>query len=319
MKSFLSVIICTHNPRHDYLDKVLDSLRTQTLPVEKWELLLIDNASDKILSSEIDLSWHPQSRHIREEKLGLTSARLRGIQEAGAETLVFVDDDNVLDLDYLEVTLQISKDYSFIGAWGGQIRGEFEVTPPEWTEPYWKYLAIRKFDQNKWSNLLNQHDTTPCGAGMCVRKIVAEKYANLTQNDSRRLYLDRQGLDHKAQILLSCGDTDLAFTACDIGLGTGQFTDLKMTHIMPARRLEKEYLVKLVEGIVYSHTLLDSFRDKLPERQNTSCKEKLLQYLRQWKMSPIERDFYQATKRGKTLAKQQILTSNNKNLDSYNN
>jgi glycosyltransferase involved in cell wall biosynthesis len=193
MKVFLSVLICTHNPRRDYLDKVLHALKSQTLPMELWELLVIDNASDELLSPEIDLTWHPQARHIREEQLGLTPARLRGIQEATAETLVFVDDDNVLDSDYLEVALRISKDWSTIGAWGGQAIPEFEETPSEWTKPYWGYLAIREFDRDIWSNLLRQGETVPCGAGLCVRRLLLRKYADLVRKQPKRAGMDRKG------------------------------------------------------------------------------------------------------------------------------
>ena len=38
-----SVIICTHNPRPDYFARVLDGLRNQTLPMHRWELLIVDN------------------------------------------------------------------------------------------------------------------------------------------------------------------------------------------------------------------------------------------------------------------------------------
>ncbi len=124
MQPLISIIICTHNPRRDYLERVIEALKSQTLPINQWELLLIDNASNQPLSSEIDLGWHYNSRHIREEQLGLTPARLRGIQEAEAETLVFVDDDNVLDSDYLEMALKVSEAWPIIGAWGGQLRGE---------------------------------------------------------------------------------------------------------------------------------------------------------------------------------------------------
>ncbi len=40
---------------------------------------------------------------------------MRGIEEAIGDILVFVD-DNVLDADYLEVVLRISKDFPFLGA-----------------------------------------------------------------------------------------------------------------------------------------------------------------------------------------------------------
>src|SRR5262245_33061845 len=77
-----SVIICTHNPRVDYLTRTLTALRSQTLPVSEWELLVIDNASKEPVASRFDIGWHPNSRHIHEPTLGLTPARLRGIAEA---------------------------------------------------------------------------------------------------------------------------------------------------------------------------------------------------------------------------------------------
>ncbi|WP_414527901.1 glycosyltransferase [Nodularia chucula] len=301
------MIICSYNPRQDYFLRVLEALKNQTLSVNTWELLLIDNASDKLLASEIDLSWHPHSRHIREDELGLTPARLRSIKEAKAATLVFVDDDNVLDDDYLEVVLKISKDYPFLGAWGGQIRAEFEIEPPEWTKPYWGMLAIREFDQDKWSNLLHQHETTPCGAGLCIRKFVAEKYAELVCNQNTRIKLDRKGKQ-----LTSCGDSDLAFTACDIGLGTGQFTSLRLTHLISSNRLQEDYLLKLVEGMAYSVTILNAFRTIIPVYPCRS--QRIYEYYLRWRMDSRRKRFYDSEQKGKKLAMQEIATWNMKNI-----
>src|SRR5215472_17312484 len=126
MTPAISVITCAHNPRPDYLDQVLDALRAQTLDKEQWEYLLIDNASDEPLASRVDLSWHPHSRIIREDHLGLTHARLRGIREALGELLVFVDDDNVLDADYLKAALRVAAAWPILGAFGGQVRPRFD-------------------------------------------------------------------------------------------------------------------------------------------------------------------------------------------------
>ena len=95
----LSVIICTHNPRQHFLLRVLSALERQSLPAIEWELIIVDNASARPIAEMFDISWHPLGRHVSEEKLGLTSARLRGIEEAKGEFLVFVDDDNVLDFE----------------------------------------------------------------------------------------------------------------------------------------------------------------------------------------------------------------------------
>ena len=166
MRPDISVVICTHNPRPDFLRRVLDALKGQKLPQEQWELLLVDNASKEALAAGYDLSWHPRARHVREDELGLTAARLRGIKESHGGLLVFVDDDNVLQPDYLTECLTLAKNYPFIGALGGQVIPEYELPPGEDIKPFLHYLLIRKFDEAKWSNLLNFHATSPCGAGM---------------------------------------------------------------------------------------------------------------------------------------------------------
>jgi glycosyltransferase involved in cell wall biosynthesis len=304
--TLISVIICTHNPRPDYLSRVLQALDSQTLSKDLWELLLIDNASEKILSTEIDISWHPNSRHIREEQLGLTPARLRGIKESQSEVLVFVDDDNVLDVDYLEVTLKISENYPFIGAWGGQIRAEFEETPAEWIKPYLGMLAIREFDRDTWSNFLINYDCVPCGAGLCIRRSVVEKYLEMTKNDCSRL---RFGTN--ANNFFRCEDIDLVLTACDIGLGMGQFKSLRLLHLLPKNRLQESYLLKLQEGNGYSVTILESFRGKLPSLRTPTWRGKILNYYQLWKMEPKAKLFFQASKRGIDKATRELIGSLN--------
>src|SRR5437870_757728 len=98
----VSVIVCTHNPRDDYFARCVAGLESQTLPRERWELIVVDNASAAGRGPREDLSWHPFVRLLPEATLGLTPARLRGIRDATGELLVFVDDDNVLDADFLE-------------------------------------------------------------------------------------------------------------------------------------------------------------------------------------------------------------------------
>ena len=292
----LSVIICSHNPRSEYLSRVLQALDRQSLSKDLWELILIDNASEKILSQEVDISWHPHSRHVLEDRLGLTPARLRGIEEAIAETLIFVDDDNVLDSDYLEVALQISKDCPFIGAWGGQSLPEFEREPPEWIRPYWELLALNEFDRDSWSNL-PFNNTHPAGAGMCVRKVVADRYTNISRDHPKRISLDRKG-----KSLISCGDTDLAFTACDLGLGIGRFTKLKLTHLIPNQRLNEDYLLRLTEAASYSVIILRSLREDIPQPSITSWRSKIIQFYYQSRISSRERRFFIARKKGEATA-----------------
>ncbi len=251
----LSVIICTHNPRPDYIQRCVDGLRSQTLSCQKWELLLVDNRSDEPVADRVDTSWHPDVSIVREETPGLTAARLRGIRESRGDLLVFVDDDNVLDPDFLEVAHCTSDSRPFLGSWSGQCRPAFETPPPEWTRRYWGNLVIREFDRDIWSNLPRLPETMPCGAGLCVRRNVASHYLDLHQSGKRPFQFDRRGTS-----LLSGGDNDLAACACDIGLSVGLISSLKLTHLISPERLTEDYLVPLCEGIFCSAVVLDHFR-----------------------------------------------------------
>jgi glycosyltransferase involved in cell wall biosynthesis len=251
----LSVIICSHNPRLDYLTRVLDALKGQDLPREQWEFLLVDNASTKPLVSGWDLSWHPNAKFVEEKKLGLAPARLAGIREATASLIVFADDDNVLEPDYLQTAIGISEEYPFLGAWSGRVVPEFETAPPAWIASYLPYLALRDVSRTHWSNLVASFGLLPTGAGLCVRAQVAREYLNNVERDETRAVLGRKG-----DALSSSEDFDLALTACDLGYGTGVFKELCLTHLIPASRLSPEYLLRIVEETAFSNAVLEARR-----------------------------------------------------------
>lgn len=272
----VEAIICTHNARSDYFDRCLAALRMQTLRFEHWDLLIVDNLSDRPVSSANDLSWHQNARVVCEPTLGLTPARLRGIRESHADLLVFVDDDNVLAPDYLERVVALADEYPFLGAWSGQCLPEFDVAPPGWTRRYWAALCIREFGQDVWSNLPLLPETMPCGAGLCVRRQVAMYYLGLYDRGVRSMILDRVGTS-----LVSGGDNDLAACACDLNLGVGLFCALKLTHLMPPQRLTEAYLCRLVEGIEYSGAILMAERGSpMPARGLVGKTVDLLRVLR---------------------------------------
>jgi len=241
----LSVILCTHNPRLEYLSRTLEALRSQTVPRADWELVLIDNRSAEPLASRIDLSWHPEGRHFRQEELGLTPARLNGIAEAKGDLLIFVDDDNVLQRDYLETASRISVTHPHLGAFGGSVEAEFEVEPDPRFQAMLPSLAIRSVKDAKWANF--GMESLPFGAGLCVRAKVAQAYAAKVSGSKIRRSLGRRGPS-----LMGGEDLDLAMTSYDFGMGVGLFGELILTHLIDKRRLSPKYLHQIFVGGTYS-------------------------------------------------------------------
>lgn len=250
----LSVIICTHNPRDDYLRRALAALRGQSLPQSHWEILVIDNRSEKPLANTLDLSWHIRARIIREEELGLTPARVRGLKEAEGDVLIFVDDDNVLNSGYLAFAEAIKQAHPSLGVWGASVEPDFEELPTSEMAELVPFLGLRKIERDFFCNFPSPYQ--PIGAGMCIRRAVAETYLHAVTSDPRRKNLDRKGSS-----LLGCGDFDIVYTALDEGFGYGIFHELKVVHLIPKRRVTPEYLKAIVAGCEASGVILSELRN----------------------------------------------------------
>lgn len=262
MPRAISVILCTHNPRLDYLGRTLDSLRKQTLPIADWDLLIIDNNSSTPVSSQADLAWHPKGRILNESTQGQIHARIRGLRETDGELVVFVDDDNVLAENYLERALQLGREHPMMGTWGGSVTAEYETPPPPTVAPYTGGLAVLKLSQAYWANVPGVMESTPFGVGMCVRRTVADAYL---QRAAENPILKRLGRSGNA---LGAGDdTDLAWTATVLGLGYGRFPELEAVHLISSRRLTEDYMASLYAGFSASGVILSHLWPGYPGKE----------------------------------------------------
>lgn len=301
----LSVIICTYNPNEKIFRECLSRLLSATHQYKPYEVLIVDNNSAKPVANEgyvrdfIDAV--PNTRVIVETKQGLTPARLKGIQESTGDLLVFIDDDNFIAPDFLLKGVQVADEYKQVGSFSGQVKLKFETSPAEWTKRYWGLLVHREFKGNLWSNLPHLTDTMPCGAGLFVRRKVAERYCHLHASGHRAIQLDRSGSS-----LFSAGDNDIAACACDIGLGVGIFDTLVVDHFIPRNRVTRDYLLKLAEGIAHSGVIFRSFRGEMP--QVPTMKTKFANSLRLMMKDKVSKEFQRAVYKGEEDARRFLQT-----------
>jgi len=300
----ISVLICAHNSRKDYLERTLAALRVQTLPTTEWEIIIVDNASEPAIASIVDLHWHPKGCVVVESTLGLTPARLRAIHEAATELLVFVDDDNVLAPDFLAEAARLARTHSHLGAFGCSIRAVYEKEPAGVAREWVWLLTVGEIQHERWSNLGvagGEVFTLPSGAGLVIRSNVAREYARLTLADPLRSNLDRRGAD-----LTGSGDRDLSATSIRLGLGTGKFPSLKLDHLIPAGRVEPVYLIRLAEATAYGETILH-FLHGLSWKSSPVSRTR--RWLLAWELRhlpQLERELRAAQTRGRARAVAQI-------------
>ena len=73
----ISAVVCTYNPRADYLERTLRSIMAQDLDADAWELIVVDNASTSPVS-ELEFVATNAIRVVSESRPGLTAAKETG-------------------------------------------------------------------------------------------------------------------------------------------------------------------------------------------------------------------------------------------------
>lgn len=248
VKISLSVILPTYNPDFIRLNRTLSSLAQQSLDKKSWELIIIDNNSNNDVLSKVQLDWHPSGKIIKEQNQGLTFARFAGFNNAKGEIVIMVDDDNELATDYLAQALDIMTLNTRLGAIGGKIKGLYETAPPFFIEKVSKLLAIVDHGDEIWQSSPPQEssfiypDKAPVGAGMVIRKTALREYCNHIS-----LYGSSIS-DRKGNELSSGGDNDIVIHILKAGYKVGYFPNLSINHLIPADRLEVDYLARLSYG-----------------------------------------------------------------------
>jgi glycosyltransferase involved in cell wall biosynthesis len=115
----VSVIIPTYN-RKDLLRETLDSLAQQTFPENNFEVIVVDDGSTDGTNGAVAAGFPFPVRYFSQSNQGDASARNFGAQQSQAEFLVFLDDDILLEPDYLSCLLRAHETYHnriVVGTW----------------------------------------------------------------------------------------------------------------------------------------------------------------------------------------------------------
>jgi len=98
----ISVIIPAFN-RPQALERTLQGLAKQTVPAERFEVLVVDDGStDEGIQALAHRQWPYPLQVLRQSRSGPGAARNRGVQESHGGLLVFLDADMIPDADLIQ-------------------------------------------------------------------------------------------------------------------------------------------------------------------------------------------------------------------------
>ena len=103
----LSIIVPVYNVEK-YLRKCVDSLLTQDLPPEEYEIILVDDGSTDQSGTICDeyAAGHPIVKAMHQQNGGLSAARNNGVAVAQGRYVQFVDSDDYLEPNVLKALVE---------------------------------------------------------------------------------------------------------------------------------------------------------------------------------------------------------------------
>jgi len=169
----ISVAICTYN-REKYLPQLFASIEKQTLALDRFEVVLVNNNSPgntaELFQEFQRKNPSLQTRYCEEINQGLSFSRNHAIQHANFELITFLDDDAFIDEHYLSVLVDEFSASPEVMAIGGKILLHYEDAIPKWENRFLNSLLgyFNKGDEK----LIFKSNDYPRGSNMAFRSSV---------------------------------------------------------------------------------------------------------------------------------------------------
>ena len=232
----ITLIICTYN-REKYIGPLLDSIAKNDYPTTDYEIVLVDNnCTDNTRGvCEQFAAGHPEItlRYVVETEQGLSAARNKGIKEAKGDIIIYVDDDALVDADYIRIYAEHFATHPETMAAGGPIEPLYETSEPAWMSPYTKALLtawmnygdkVREYPKGRY----------PGGGNAAYRKVVFDKVG-----------LFNTELGRKGNLLLASEEKDIFDKMHALGMQVLYLPTPVLHHIIPQTKLEEDYFNRL--------------------------------------------------------------------------
>jgi len=236
----LSVIICTYN-RDKYIYNVLKSIVENDFPTEKFEIILVNNNSTDKTEAECNRFRtdfpQPVYRYFIEKEQGLSYARNRGIKEATGDILIYVDDDAVVEKEYLQAYYTFFEQHSSAMAAGGPVIPEYETEEPKWMSHFTRPLITSCIYKGKSISEFKRGEY-PIGANTAFRKEIFEKIGSFNVD-----------LGRKGNNLMGAEEKDIFDKMHTAGLKYYYLPGAVLHHKISESRLTEDYFNRLTYSI----------------------------------------------------------------------
>ncbi|MFK8185848.1 MAG: hormogonium polysaccharide biosynthesis glycosyltransferase HpsE [Phormidesmis sp.] len=238
-----TVAIPTYNGAQR-LPALIERLSTQTdVQNLSWTILIIDNNSQDE-TAEIaqryaanSVGQTPTIQYAFEPRQGAAFARVKAMEVATSQWVGFLDDDVIPTADWVANAFSFATQHPSVGAYGGQIHGEFEVEPPDNFNRIKSFLALRERGSQPHRYDPDNLSLPPSAAWVVNAQAWHENVLTTPQLGGRANGSMVQGDDYEPLLRMHKAGWEIWYAP-----------DMHVAHQIPKSRLERSYLKSLSWG-----------------------------------------------------------------------
>lgn len=256
MGNKISIVICTYNGKNK-LSSTLTGISKLLLDnVFDIELIVVDNASTDGTYEFVQTYWNTKLNNpfplvlLKETHPGKLMAQELAFQMAKGEYILICDDDNELNVDYIQIGLKFFNQNPKIGVIGGQGIAVSTIEIPHWFHEYRYYFACAP-QAPQTGNVMPTRNVV-YGAGMWVRK---------SAYDLAKKIGFQFVLNSRTGTALTTGgeDSELCWAIKLLDFEIWYVDELKFKHHITNNRLTDDYRIKLLMGMNDNAPLAKSY------------------------------------------------------------
>lgn len=256
----ISIVIPTYN-RCALLGQTLLAISKQTMPLDHFEVLVIDNNSTDATANvaQAARAFLPNLKYVLESAPGLHNGRHRGMLESKGSLLVYADDD-IEPLPSWLTSIRDSFEDENVAIVGGKDIPKFEAPPPQWLDEIWettqhgKYLTYFSL-VDLGDSVIKISPTLVFGCNFSIRKSVLQQIKGFHPDGmpGNKIEFRGDGETHVARMVESLGYTTIYHPGASV------------YHWVPASRMTTAYINQraFADGVTQSYTDLRSGKKPL--------------------------------------------------------
>jgi glycosyltransferase involved in cell wall biosynthesis len=294
MKKGVSIVICTYNGKDRLGNTLMHIARQKDINFDLEVLLVDNNSSDGTSESALNI-WRElgdpfELKIILERRPGTMHARKRGINESTYRYMLYCDDDNWLNPNYVSVAFSIINSQDSIAAVGGLGIIEYEkgFKIPKWVAPYERNYGTGT--QGKTDGDTTDYKGCLYTAGAILDRVWLDKLYRMGFVSSLTGRIGKS--------LVAGEDTELTYALKLIGGKLYYSSKMHFQHFMPSSRITWNYLKRLYRAFGYAEYIISPYPDyfskkKYPHRilsLGTNFKSLVSLYLRRVKKGTLTGD-----------------------------